>query len=240
MKRILFCLFLLVSVAASAQTMQEVVYLKNGSVIRGIVIEQVPNESLKIQTADGSVFAYQMDEVEKITKEAVDNTRRSSNVRNASSNSHGFGGKGTGLKSGYRGFVDFGGGVGVGDWGDGRVGFSTSHGYQFCPYFFLGVGVGLNYHTDWDVVEIPIFAHLRSEFLDNAISPFLDVKIGYSPYDGTGVYAEPSVGCRVGVTDKLGLSLGIGYEMQSLEIGWGKYSDRKVCGAVSFKLALDF
>ncbi len=233
-------MFLLVSVVASAQTMQEVVYLKNGSVIKGVIIEQTPNVSLKIQTADGSVFAYQMEEVEKITKETVDSPRRASNVRSSSSQSHSFGGMGTGLKSGYRGFVDFGGGVGVGDWGDGRVGFSTSHGYQFCPYFFLGAGVGLNYHAGWDVVEIPIFAHLRSEFLDNAISPFLDVKIGYSPYDGTGVYAEPSVGCRVGVTDKLGLSLGIGYEMQSLEIGWGKYSDRKVCGAVSFKLALDF
>ena len=48
---------------------QDVVYLKNGSIIRGMIIEQVPNQSLKIQTADGSVFVYEMDEVEKITKE---------------------------------------------------------------------------------------------------------------------------------------------------------------------------
>lgn len=48
---------------------QDVVYLKNGSVIRGMVVEQVPNVSLKIRTADGSVFVYAMDQVEKITKE---------------------------------------------------------------------------------------------------------------------------------------------------------------------------
>jgi len=48
---------------------QDVVYLQNGSVIRGMVIEQVPNVSLKIQTADGSIFVYEMKDVLKITKE---------------------------------------------------------------------------------------------------------------------------------------------------------------------------
>ncbi len=48
---------------------QDVVYLKNGSIIRGMIIEQIPNVSLKIQTSDNSVFAYTIDEIEKITKE---------------------------------------------------------------------------------------------------------------------------------------------------------------------------
>ncbi|MFA6745470.1 MAG: hypothetical protein WCR94_06895, partial [Bacteroides graminisolvens] len=65
MKKALLVLFLIIgSITVSiAQNVQEVVYLKNGSVVRGSVIEQVPNVSLKIQTADGSVFAYQMSEV---------------------------------------------------------------------------------------------------------------------------------------------------------------------------------
>lgn len=50
-------------------TWQDVVYLKNGSIIKGLIIEQVPNESLKIQTADGSIFVYEMDQVAKIAKE---------------------------------------------------------------------------------------------------------------------------------------------------------------------------
>ena len=49
--------------------MQDVMYLKNGSIVRGIIIEQVPNVSYKIQTIDGSVFVYEVDNVEKITKE---------------------------------------------------------------------------------------------------------------------------------------------------------------------------
>ena len=47
----------------------DVVYLKNGSIIRGVIIEQVPNQSLKIQTQDKSVFVYRYEEIEKITKE---------------------------------------------------------------------------------------------------------------------------------------------------------------------------
>ena len=53
----------------STSDLQDVVYLKNGSIIRGLIIEQIPNVSLKIQTADGSVFVYKIDEIEKMTKE---------------------------------------------------------------------------------------------------------------------------------------------------------------------------
>ena len=47
-KILLFITTAFLSVAAYAQSLQDVVYLKNGSIIRGIIIEQNPNESLKI------------------------------------------------------------------------------------------------------------------------------------------------------------------------------------------------
>ncbi len=72
MKKIAILIVTLVlSVTAAAQQYTECVYLKNGSVIKGVIEEQIPNESLKIRTADGSLFVYQMVEVDKITKEAV-------------------------------------------------------------------------------------------------------------------------------------------------------------------------
>ncbi len=51
------------------ESMRDLVYLKNGSVVKGIIIEQIPNETLKIETGDGSIFVYKMDEIEKIAKE---------------------------------------------------------------------------------------------------------------------------------------------------------------------------
>ena len=71
MKRtILFLVCLMGMTFAFAQgNMQDVVYLKNGSIIRGDIIEMVPSETVKIMTADGCVFIYDFADVEKFTKE---------------------------------------------------------------------------------------------------------------------------------------------------------------------------
>ena len=49
--------------------MEDVVYLKNGNVYRGIIIEQVPGESIKIKTIGGNVFSVMIADLQKITKE---------------------------------------------------------------------------------------------------------------------------------------------------------------------------
>lgn len=71
--------FLLLSFALTLMTgaieayaqgeMADVVHLKNGSIVRGTIIEQVPNESIKLRTKDGNIFVYKFSEIEKITKE---------------------------------------------------------------------------------------------------------------------------------------------------------------------------
>jgi hypothetical protein len=55
--------------APAQEPLQDVVYLEDGSVIRGTIIEQTPGESLRIRTRDGSIFVYRMEEVERITRE---------------------------------------------------------------------------------------------------------------------------------------------------------------------------
>lgn len=71
MRKIILALSIFISINTFAQNnLDEVVYLKNGSVVRGVIIEQIPNQTLKIQTKDGSVFVYNFSEVQKITKEA--------------------------------------------------------------------------------------------------------------------------------------------------------------------------
>lgn len=47
----------------------DVVYLKNGIIVRGLITEQIPNVQIKILTNDGSIFIYKMDEIEQILKE---------------------------------------------------------------------------------------------------------------------------------------------------------------------------
>ena len=47
---------LLLTFAVYSQNVQyeDVVYLKNGSIIRGMIVEQIPNQTLKIKTVDKS------------------------------------------------------------------------------------------------------------------------------------------------------------------------------------------
>ena len=84
MKRFLLVLSiaLCAGMTAAAQHYQEVVYLKNGSVIKGTVLEQEAGGNIKIKTADGSIFVYRMDEVQKVVKE--ESGRKASASRSAS------------------------------------------------------------------------------------------------------------------------------------------------------------
>ena len=62
----------LVPSSVNAQQQEEdVVYLKDGSVLRGTVIEDVIGESLRIRTRDGNVFRIAYDRIERRTKEAA-------------------------------------------------------------------------------------------------------------------------------------------------------------------------
>ncbi len=55
----------------SAPVQRDVVYLKNGSTIRGAVIEILPDSIVKIKTPDSSLFVFPMSDVEKTRNERV-------------------------------------------------------------------------------------------------------------------------------------------------------------------------
>lgn len=67
---ILCCFLFPFLIKAQIGNYEEVVYLKNGSVIRGVIVEQIPGKSLKIKSGD-NIFAFTIEEVEKFTKEPV-------------------------------------------------------------------------------------------------------------------------------------------------------------------------
>lgn len=144
-----------------------------------------------------------------------------------------------GVSPGYRGFVDVGYNLGVGD-GEGhdRVHILTSHGYQIVPQLFAGIGVGANYYYDDEVWGLPIFAHFRSDILNSEISPFVEVRIGYSLIDIKGFYLNPAIGCRFAVSDNISLNVGVGYTLQKAE--YYGYYNKLNCGGIDFRFGIDF
>ncbi|MDZ7822380.1 MAG: hypothetical protein U5N26_11595 [Candidatus Marinimicrobia bacterium] len=47
---------------------EDVIYLHDGTIITGTIIEHIPNESIKILEEGGSVFVYKVSEIKKVTK----------------------------------------------------------------------------------------------------------------------------------------------------------------------------
>jgi hypothetical protein len=71
MKRPLLILLVLLfgSAGSFAQRTKDVIYLKNGSIIYGKLLE-ISGEKYKMQTSDGSIFMFDSEEVDKFTKES--------------------------------------------------------------------------------------------------------------------------------------------------------------------------
>lgn len=236
-KVLLVCLFALLPgmVFAQQAPMQDVVYLKDGSVIRGVIIEQVPNESLKIETRDGNVFVYRMDEITKMTKEQAPNYYYGVRPRYEAK------------PSGYMGMVEAGYGIGVG--GGSTIGMRYTdrfeldviNGYQFSPYGFIGIGVGFNISTNGEnVISIPLFLHGRVNLMDRNFSPFIALSLGYnistSPKEkidyntyakwSGGVMVEPTLGMTIRVSNKAAVTFGVGFSiLQFKGIPEGYYAD---------------
>ncbi len=64
---------------AQQETYRDVVELKNGAVIKGTIIEHIPNQQIKIEVADDIVFVYQMDEISKLRKEIITKDNQNNN-----------------------------------------------------------------------------------------------------------------------------------------------------------------
>ncbi len=63
-------LIMLLAVSSSfAQQYEDVVYLKDGGVRRGLILEQIPGESVKLKTNYGEIFVIKMTDISKIAKE---------------------------------------------------------------------------------------------------------------------------------------------------------------------------
>lgn len=209
MKKLIVCLIcILGTLTLNAQNYTETIYLKNGGIIKGIIIEQIPNDNVKIRTKDGNVFVYKFDEISKITKDLASFSKSSNN-------------------SGYKGFFDFGYSFPIGDESasSGRIEVTTSHGYQVNPYFYIGLGAGANYYCEdgIDSWSFPVFANPRMTIpTSTSVSPFLDIKVGYSFGEYIkGFYFSPSIGSRFLLSNNNAINFSVGYTLQKINYDGG-------------------
>ena len=123
----------------------------------------------------------------------------------------------SGLKRGFKGYVEVGYALGLSDDDDGCGLVLAAFGYQFNPHIFAGLGAGVGLYDEFEDLGIPVFANFRYTILNKRISPFVDAKAGYSFGDMEGLYLSPSVGCRFAIGKRMAITTSVCLEVQDYE-----------------------
>lgn len=121
------------------------------------------------------------------------------------------------IESGYQ--------IGVGDYGMDRLKLDVTGAHQFYPFLSLGLGTGLRYYYHADAALLPVFVDLKILGSDGKFSPYLSMGVGYSfdatdGFDRVGLLLNPSVAVSFNVSGTSKFHLGLGYEMQKMDIGY--------------------
>jgi hypothetical protein len=237
MKALLFLTLFLTTVIVFGQSnYEDVVYLKNGSVIHGMIIEQISNVSIKIKTSYNNVFAYKIEEVEKFTKEEI--------------NKKAFKYDSLAIKTTYT--TDIGGIFGfphtydVAKNGNNFLSHNNAQRggaekYKLSEFELrimidkminkhLSLGGGLNIDpSSSDAVTadptvssvmIPVYFNVKYAFLPGRVSPFFSGQAGATFYSGDfiggGAMAALSWGLKVYIARNTAINLSLGYRFQHI------------------------
>jgi len=106
-------------------------------------------------------------------------------------------------KKGYAGFSE----IGINSFSSY---LSTTHGYQFSPYFYLGGGMLAQFHKKDD--SFVLFEEVKAT-LNKKTSPFIGLKGGYD-LALSEFYLCPSAGCRIGIFKNVAINVGLSLDLR--------------------------
>lgn len=209
---------LLICTQALAQSTIDLVELKNGSVIRGTIVEQVVGETIKIKTSDGSLFVYRMEEVARIRKEAVA-------VQN----------------SAPADMDDYGGilGLGVSIGGGGLLGIHA----RSAPHPNIALEAGVSFFPTLTYKRITIYDHNGNVIREQEESKFVVAPIlngGLDIFFGQSYRSFDRKIVRNGLMIRGGTSLSLDVEQSMFATGWARerYKEGRKTPSYCFGLGL--
>lgn len=158
-----FLLFFLLNMANSQKNFIDIIYLKNGSIIKGSIIEYNEEQKLKIKTVDNYVWEFHIDDVKEIK-------RQEGTFEISAPNEY--------LIPGYINYTTLGLLIGNGD-NDKESPFSVmmTNGYLFKNRISVGGGFGLEFYEE---TMLPVYIDLKYHFNQRKISPFASIQGGYA------------------------------------------------------------
>lgn len=217
--------FLQIFAFAQDTISQDLIYLKDGSTLRGEITEQNPDESVKIRIAGGTITEIKMSAVKRIKS---DEGKYIFNEDGSNFKQKGF----------YNGF-NVQAMIGQSSGNDNSenlvlgLGVQYSLGYQINKYAAVGGGVGMQLY---DKVFADAFVQMRGFLPMGKVSPTIAMDAGYgvpvvlssldtNNQSNGGWSLRPSIGLRIATRNRADILLDAGYQLQHFENktnwGWG-------------------
>lgn len=179
----------------------DVVYLKNGSIIHGIIIEQTENKYIKIKTNDNNVWVFQIEEIEKIDKELNENSTSSGTLVKRKSY---FNYERLGILTGEGETIFAAGSI-----NGGRIG----------NHFIIGFGIEYNDYPH--AIIIPLFLELRVNYLSSSITPVSFIDVGSSIGWIDGIFGKTEDGFFLNIGSGVEFQLNNNVSMH-IDLSWRK------------------
>ncbi|PLX11862.1 MAG: hypothetical protein C0597_14435 [Marinilabiliales bacterium] len=233
---------------ARAQKMQDVIYLKSGSILHGEIIKIEVNKSLTLLSNCGDTWVLNQSEIDRIEKQpAYIKSFKKDSLGNISY-------KQTGFYSNLNvGFL-FGGNM---ETPFPPLSLRFVSGYQFEMGLGVGVGLGLDLLTE---AYMPAVVDLRYTFRNSRVSHYVYLQGGYAislespdPYDYDYYYYDsdlkskggylinPGIGFKLNLNDKNAFSFGIGYKYSEIYHTYTEYNGQEIDRTIKYnRITLNF
>ncbi len=235
-KKILFvyCLLTATNYIFAQSNIEDVIYLKNGGVIRGKVIDHDPSGKVKVELLGGSVFVFQSTEIDSLKKENANKNKLRELGKNYFRKDRGYRNMtelaiiyGVNFKNAPTNYDYYNS-----NQDDIGLSLQTINGYQFWPYLFVGAGVGIDRFITYQQTFSPFFVRVSSEFLKRKVTPYVYLDGGYSVMWRTpstadityknegGAYTAIGGGIRIYTRSRASVILSAGYKMNMSTSTW--------------------
>ena len=207
-----FFISMAVTLTTSAQKEVDAIYLYNGNVIRGFLIDQPDSSVVHIETLSHNIYQFSKGEIASVRKELLNKRKYKSFIPKG---------------KGYDNITDFGLLAGSGN-NDRNVIFSilTTHKYTLQNGMAPGLGIGLEF---FEQPSLPVYGSFSWQLGTQKFSPFATVRAGYafgvgSPYtswdytydSSGGMMLSAGAGTKIWVSHRNAFVISLLYRYQAI------------------------
>jgi len=230
------------SLWAMGQVHQDVLYLKNGGVLRGVVLEDDDSTTVKIEILGGNVFVVETSEIDKRTIEPAPKLKSKGII--------------TTQPNGLYHEFDMGFPMGFNDNDMFTTGITLDYilGYQYKPKLKFGIGTGINNYI-YGTTLVPVFARVTGDLMKTAITPFYITDLGFASNISTsfgneehrgGLMLFVGTGFKFNTRSSVNYNISTGYKTQFASThriqDWqsAPYSEYRQFNRIELKIGIGF